>query len=409
MSSAAPRDERAGGTTARSRVGARWRRARPAVVLLSLLVLVPLAGVLLTPPTSGGALDPRSADPTGSRAVAQVLLRQGVEVVPVETVDAAVDAAGPGATLVVVDSEVLAPDRLTALAATPADLVLVEPDGPVLAELAPSLAPAGVADPAVRAAACPDPDARAAASALAGGFLVRASGDATVCFPDPDDPGTGSYAVTTADNRTVRVLGQGDVLTNEHLDEEGNAALALRTLGAQPRLVWLMAHPLDTSADQDVSTSDLLPSWVPWAGLWLAVVGALAVLWRGRRLGPLVEEPLPVVVRSAETAEGRAALYRAAAARDRAAAVLRAACLRRVAPALGLPPSARPQEVVAAAARATGRRPDAVAALLLGPAPVDGAALTALADDLDALAQQVLSPTASAGARGGSPAPGREL
>ena len=67
-------------------------------------------------------------------------------------------------------------------------------------------------------------------------------------------------------------------------------------------------------------------------------VAVLAMLWRGRRLGPLAAEPLPVVVRSAETAEGRARLYQDGRSLDRAAATLRAAALTRLSARLRLGP-----------------------------------------------------------------------
>lgn len=393
------------GTTARSRAAARWRRARPAVLVLALLPVVTVAGVLALPRTSGGALDPGSAVPQGARAVAQVLGDQGVEVVRVDSVaDAVAAAAGSpgtaaaggqraGATIVVVDPQVLPPDRLEALAATAADLVVVEPDGPVLDVLAPGVRPAGVVEARTRPADCAAPAAVAAGQALAGGRLLRAAGaDADVCFPDAEDPAAGSYLRLAGDGRTVHLLGQGGVLANEHLAADGNAALALHVLGGHDRLVWLMASPLDTGADEDVTAVDLLPGWVGPVTGWLAVTAALAMLWRGRRLGRLVPEPLPVVVRSAETAEGRASLYRAAGARDRAAAVLRAATLRRLAVRLGLPVGAATDAtdaVVAAVARASGRPEGEVAALLTGPPPADDRALTALADDLDALSADV--------------------
>ena len=57
-------------------------------------------------------------------------------------------------------------------------------------------------------------------------------------------------------------------------------------------------------------------TWIVWQ-LWLVVV--LVALWKGRRLGPLVAEQLPVVVRASETVEGRGRLYRSRRARDRAA------------------------------------------------------------------------------------------
>jgi hypothetical protein len=372
--------------TAPAGAGGQRRGWRTALVVVGLVVVTGTAAVLAQPRSAGGVLDPGSAAPDGARALAQVLGRHGVRVARVERVEDAARAATSGTTLLVVDGDVLAPDRLERLAATAADLVLVEPDAPVLAALAPDLAAAGTADDDVRPAGCPDADARAAGSALAGGHLVRRLGpDGTLCFADTRDPDAASYAVTSAGGRPVTVVGQGGVLTNRHLAEDGNAALALRTLGEHPEVVWLMASPLDRSGDAEVAPTDLLPPWVPWAGLQTAVVAVLAMAWRARRLGRLVPEPLPVVVRSAETAEGRAALYRVARARDRAAAVLRAATLRRLAERLGLPAAASGDQVAAAAARATGRTPQDVHRLLLGPAPADDAALVALADDLDAL------------------------
>ena len=62
--------------------------------------------------------------------------------------------------------------------------------------------------------------------------------------------------------------------------------------------------------------------WIVWQ-LCLAVL--LLALWKGRRIGPLVAEQLPVVVRASETVEGRGRLYRSRRASDRAADALRTA------------------------------------------------------------------------------------
>src|SRR5690606_35517589 len=104
-------------------------------------------------------------------------------------------------------------------------------------------------------------------------------------------------------------------------------------------------------------------------GLQLLVLTVVVLLWGGRRLGRVVTEPMPVVVRSAETTLGRGRLYRRARDHAHAAAGLRAGCATRVATRLGVPPSARPEVLVAAVARATGREEAAVGALLYGPPP----------------------------------------
>jgi hypothetical protein len=125
-------------------------------------------------------------------------------------------------------------------------------------------------------------------------------------------------------------------------------------------------------------------------GLIQLVIGiALLALWQARRLGPVVAEPLPVVVRAAETVEGRARLYRRANARDRAADTLRDAALARLVPMVGLPRGAEPAAVVSAVAARSGWPATEVSALLYGPAPGDDAALVRFADNLDRLEREV--------------------
>ena len=81
---------------------------------------------------------------------------------------------------------------------------------------------------------------------------------------------------------------------------------------------------IDDAGSGSPSIWALFPPWAQRAFWWLLVVGVLLALWRGRRLGPVVTEPLPVVVRSAEVVEGHGRLYRRAGARERAAELLRA-------------------------------------------------------------------------------------
>jgi hypothetical protein len=117
----------------------------------------------------------------------------------------------------------------------------------------------------------------------------------------------------------------------------------------------------------------------------------LLALWRGRRLGRVVEEPLPVVVRAAEAVEGRGRLYRAAGARGPAAEALRAGVRERTGVLLGLPPADRGALVTRAAAR-TGRDPAALDVLLYGAPPADDAGLVRLADALRAFERELAGP-----------------
>ena len=121
--------------------------------------------------------------------------------------------------------------------------------------------------------------------------------------------------------------------------------------------------------------------------LWLTV--ALIALWKGRRIGPLVAEKLPVVVRASETVEGRGRLYRSRRARDRAAQALRSAALQRMLPRLGLGVNTPPPAVILAIAQHGRSDPESLWHILFGPPPATDADLIQLARALDEIERQV--------------------
>jgi hypothetical protein len=361
----------------------RLRRLRFPLAVAAVVLLVAAGAALLTPGGDGGDLDPGSGAPDGSRAVARILERQGVTVRRVRDPQQAAAEAG---TVVLVHPELLSPSQLRALDRRGARLVLVQPDAVVLDVLAPAVEPAGSVPAAVRAPGCDLAEAQVGPARAGGSLYTLDAGTAgSVCYPGGDRPRTGSLVATGGSERTVVVLGQAEVLTNAHLDEDANAALALRLLGTRASLTWVVPDPLQAAPDGEQSLGSLLPPWVRWVVLQAVLALVVALLWRARRLGPVVREPLPVAVRSAETLLGRARLYRRARAADRAAATLRTATLRRLAARLAVPPAAGPEAVAVRVAAATGQDPQQVRQVLLGPAPADERALVRLADELDHL------------------------
>jgi hypothetical protein len=192
--------------------------------------------------------------------------------------------------------------------------------------------------------------------------------------------------------RTVTVLGAGTFLTNGELARAGNAALAVNLLPSR-RVVWLVPPVSSVAAAPGPAGPRSFASLVPLTAYLvvaqLAIAVLLAAIWRARRLGQLVTEPLPVVVRASETVEGHGHLYQSRHARGRAASALRAAALIRISKAAGLPPGASRETVTAAVAARTAADQATIAQLLYGPAPRTDQALVNLAREVDELEREV--------------------
>ncbi|MFD6298277.1 DUF4350 domain-containing protein [Streptomyces sp. NPDC060235] len=375
-----------------------WTRTRGVVLALVVLLVAAVVIAVVRSDARHGRLDPRSADPLGSRAVAELLADQGVSTRVVTTLGQARAAAGPDTTLLIAAPDLLTERQQTLLHTATANsggrTVLVAPGRPSVGTLAPGVS----ADPAVSfdstlSPDCALPAARRAGSADTGGVRYTTTApDADACYPSDGRPTLLRLPARSGNGDTV-VLGAPDILSNERLDEQGNASLALQLLGSRSHLVWYLPSLSDTSATDagDRSFFDLLPSGWLWGTLQLFVAAALAALWRARRLGPLVPERLPVAIRASETVEGRARLYRKANARDRAATALRSTTRTRLAPLVGVPPAQAhaPEALLPALSAHLDGDGQALHQLLFGPPPHDDAALISLADQLDALAREV--------------------
>jgi hypothetical protein len=376
----------------------RWRG--PLAVIAVIIIGGTIVALLQPSAGTSGYLDPGDAHSYGARALATLLAERGTAVTRVSTVTAAASAASAAtpaadrpATLLVTRPELLTLGQLRSLARIPADRVIVAPDPAVLAVLAPGVAVVRQAPAGPLAPACGLPAARLAGPADMGGMALSTTAPgAERCYPSGGDPSLVRYR---AGGRDITVLGAGGALANSNLASVGNAALMLNLLGGRPRIVWLVPGP-PVAGPGAAGGQAPFTSVVPWAAylvaIQLVVAAALAALWRGRRLGPVVAERLPVVVRAAETVEGHGRLYQARRSRDRAAAALREAAVGRILRSLGMP--GRPDTTVVAAmlAARSSRSPDEITALLAGPAPADDAALVALADGLDALEREVRIP-----------------
>jgi len=359
-----------------------WRWALPALIAICAVAAI---GTYLTAPRPGGQMDPESTGPEGAHALIALLRDHGVTVVVANNVDDAASAARPGTLLLFAQTQRVSTEGLlNRLADAPGDLLLVEPTSHARAALAPGIRSGGASTSNTK----PDCALREADQAGAVDFgpsnTFRAVGDKTVssCY--------GGALVRYRDgDRTVTVVGSSDFLTNGSLLRAGNAALAMNLAGQHPRLVWYAPQHIEGGSSGKGKIFDLIPDNVVWmvVQLWLTV--ALIALWKGRRIGPLVAEKLPVVVRASETVEGRGRLYRSRRARDRAAQALRSAALQRMLPRLGLGVDTPPPAVILAIAQHGRSDPEWLRHILFGPPPATDADLIRLTRALDDIERQV--------------------
>lgn len=370
----------------------RWRRWRPGVIAVALMLIPVLVTVWTRTITSTTPLAIDNPKDWGTMALAELLRDEGISVSKAGSLSQAVDAGRQGATIAVVNADRLSNQDRRALAESGGDVVVVgaESGSDALAGLTGMTAKGtAAAASSTRAPQCNDADAQAARS-LAGtraSVSLQGDGDAVGCFPVGED----RYAYATdslPSGATLRVLPDPAPVTNAHLAQEGHAALGVRALGHHSRVLWLDGEHMEAPS---VWNSSSTPPWLPVLIFQLLVIAGVLAIVQGRRFGSIVSEDLPVVVRSIETAVARGRLYRQGSDRPRAAQALRSGAALRLGATLGLPPGTSRRDVIAAVSLASGIAPATVDSLLYGPPPTSDNALATLAVQLDQLESEVHS------------------
>lgn len=354
-----------------------WRGARGSVLIGLLVVLVGVFAALMT---GGGGqarhLDPDDTSLVGGKALAQLLRDRGVQVDRADSAGRAEELGRESGRLLLVSTgNGYSDDDLRRLAAIPGPRLVVG--------VHPPLTPGISAERLAMRTRSREPGCDLAAARLAGSVFIGGAGFV----------GADCYDGALARQGAVTAVGSGEFMTNLRLAEDGNAALALNLLDGVRAVTWLVEAPPsgELAGPEGKTLGELMPPSIPWAVLMAVLAVLVTAFWRGRRLGPVVTEQLPVVVRAAETVEGRGRLYRARRARGRAADALRAGALDRIVPRLGLASGAGREAVVSAIAVRTGHEAHQIGDALYGGPPVDDAGLVALAGYLDFLERTVVT------------------
>lgn len=360
-------------------------------LLIAVLVIafaLVIGSISISTPQSRGALDPDSAKESGSAALAELLRDQGVEITIARSRAEAVAALDDDATLAMADPYALSDEAVKELVAPAENIVFLSSASRLLRvfDLGENATP-----PAAEqfTAECSQPELANIGSIRPDRFFTPASG-VTGCFADATTEAAAVLVDDHGDGRTVLLEGSA-LLSNEHLAENGNAALGLALLGQSDRLVWYVPSFQDTDIEAvgDDTLASLTPTWVTPAIMLLLIAGIVIAIARGQRFGPLVAETLPVTVRASETMLGRARLTAKAADAAHAAEALRDGTLRRLAKRLSLTERSRPTEIADAAADRLRIPRGSLQQLLTGPLPETDADLIDAARQLAELESAV--------------------
>lgn len=383
------------GSTAGATARSGWRRfgwlATLAVVALSVLAFLALTKA----PTSTAPFSTLNTQPEGARAVAEILRTQGADVTESVTLSGASKALGTDGTLVIASYTYLDNAQIDSILAWKGPVLWLAPADYDLSTIVPSAVTSwGDFSGAARADCAVPAVERAGIVSTPGGLYARMweTPQVTACFVDTTTGDAMMLQVARDGADPMTVIAAPRFLSNEFLTQQGNASLALSLLGSKDHLAWYMGSAYDTSTLSTTGQGGVVltaPAWVNAAALAAALVFLMAGLWRGRRLGPLMTEPLPVVVPASEATRGRARLYRRGRAYGHAAAALRAGSARRLTQRLGLGPHAQRTAIVSAVAAATSQDAATVDFLIFGPPPGDEASMLDLVRRLDALESEV--------------------
>ena len=367
---------------------------------IALLVATVVAVVVLiagAQTSRGGWLDPENPRPFGAEALARVIDSHDADVRIVRTGRALAEADIDANTTVVVGSVFRTRrgwgSELLSAVRDARRLVLIAPSSMQLGSLElPVGTTAGTGTRETVPARCSTPSLSPddTVSVSEDGFHPFESGAATECFLDGD--AAQLVVLPPAPDRPETVVMTGKMLRNDEITRVDNAGVAIRTLAPTDKVVWFQPTTIDDAYGGDDTTDDIPDAIAPL--VLLAGFGLLAaMLWRGRRFGALVTEPLPVVVKSDETTRSRGRLYHRSRAIDRSAAALRTHALQKISVTVGLPYDPRSggpvDALIDAAAAASGWDPAQIYPLLAGPLPVDDDGLVLFARALSDLEKEV--------------------
>jgi len=221
--------------------------------------------------------------------------------------------------------------------------------------------------------------------------LLRPRPPAVGCFKINGDPDSGAWLITqSVGTGNLVVLGGASAFTNSNLGHADNGLLAVTLLALGPS-ARVQVYPLPSPGGGRRGLVDLVSPHVKLALVMLAIAFVVYALWRARRLGRPVLEPMPVEIPGSELVAAVGRLFQRSRSRERAADLVRDGTRRQLAGRLGLGPEASADDVAAAVAARTNMSVDEARVVLSGPAPADEAQLVEIARAAETMTREVTS------------------
>lgn len=378
----------------------RSSNARTVGWVLVVCVALALVAIASLDHKSNVPFDPDGTGPTGTKALVELVNSFGGEVqVPTSFPPADADIA-------VMFEDVVPPERIESVRRWVRDghtLVIAEPSS----ELAPLAEPARDTfneppDQGMHRAQC-DITALDNVNDITPGrspYMFRVTPGMASCFSN----GQHAFAVLTAmGNGQIVSLADPAPLVNDGLDQRDDAVLATSLLvphqGARLAIVGPKAFGGFVSGGPgggpSGSLSELLTAGPGLLLLELLVGGVVYALYRGRRVGKPVLEPLPVVIAGSELVGAVGNLLQRAGNPSNAGALLRADLRRELCQRTGLPPRSTPEIIAETLTQRFGLDRALTLAVLVDRPLADERSLVVLASEVDLLREAVLHPRSS--------------
>lgn len=214
------------------------------------------------------------------------------------------------------------------------------------------------------------------------------SGDIITCFEGSQ--GAFMHVWPANDEHPEFVLVEDlSIFTNSQITIYDHAALALALFGAHPNAAFYYPSLDFLPSPAEQGLWGLLPPWAYWAAGMLLIAAAALMVAKGRRLGPLASEPLPVVVNASEVEYARASLAREGKHVQWTLGLLQSKARRELMRALYLPSGADEDTLLSALATRVNQPIDRLRALLYQTDISTEQELAKRVKELDNLIQEV--------------------